>query len=431
VLKSIGTVLGADIAGRVESVGPGVRRLAPGDEVFGVAAGLKGGLADGTYTVTWRIVSGDAHPIGGAFRFSVGAPSAGAAAGGVASQVSQGGSPRYVGGLFAAVRFLDFMLVLGLAGGAISLTVVTKDAGDAIRNRLLGIVGILGAALAIVVPLGIVLQGAKGSGTGVRDALDWNVLRAVLDPRFGQVWLAEAIAGVAIVYLVLGAGRLRGRARRWAEGAALTLALLLVLGPASSGHARVNGMVSFVADVAHVEAAAAWAGGLAFLVLALNAASDRWELATRAVPRFSTLAVLSVAALLVAGVINGYLEVRAWSGLWETMYGRLLLAKVALVLPLLGLGAYHNRVSTPRLKAGVRSSIAQRRFLRSTGIELGLMVAVVAVTALLVAEPPPRTSATRSGAATPNATARPAGVGPGAVYPRPKTASAPTADTAP
>jgi len=46
VLKSSGAVLGADIAGVVDAVGEGVQRLRAGDEVFGVAAGSRGGFAE-------------------------------------------------------------------------------------------------------------------------------------------------------------------------------------------------------------------------------------------------------------------------------------------------------------------------------------------------------------------------------------------------
>lgn len=33
-------------------------------------------LAQGTYMVSWRVVSADGHPISGAFTFSIGKPSA-------------------------------------------------------------------------------------------------------------------------------------------------------------------------------------------------------------------------------------------------------------------------------------------------------------------------------------------------------------------
>jgi len=45
-IKSVGKVLGADIAGVVEAVGASVKQFQPGDEVFGVTAGSKGGFAE-------------------------------------------------------------------------------------------------------------------------------------------------------------------------------------------------------------------------------------------------------------------------------------------------------------------------------------------------------------------------------------------------
>lgn len=46
LFPAVGKVLGADIAGTIEAMGSGVERLHVGDEVFGVAAGLRGGFAE-------------------------------------------------------------------------------------------------------------------------------------------------------------------------------------------------------------------------------------------------------------------------------------------------------------------------------------------------------------------------------------------------
>ena len=100
------------------------------------------------------------------------------------------------------------------------------------------------------------------------------------------------------------------------------------------------------------------------------------------------MAVIAVAVLLAAGVLNGFLEVRSWQALWETTYGQLLLVKVGLVAVVLAFGAFNNRISVPRLRTGMSSPTERRRFLASTATELTVIVAVVALTAALVAEPP-------------------------------------------
>ena len=71
------------------------------------------------------------------------------------------------------------------------------------------------------------------------------------------------------------------------------------------------------ANVLHVIAASAWIGGIALLVIALPAATRRLEPAERtrllagAVGRFSTVALVSVAALLAGGILQSLLELDA------------------------------------------------------------------------------------------------------------------------
>jgi copper transport protein len=182
-----------------------------------------------------------------------------------------------------------------------------------------------------------------------------------------------------------------GAAGAPAMAAMLLIAGALVFTPGLSGHASVTGIGAVIADAAHVVAAATWTGGLAFVVAGLVMAGvNRWPLAAVAVPRFSSTAMVSVAVLLVAGAINGYLQVRAWRGLWETEYGVLLLVKIGLVLPLLALGAYNNRFAVPRLRRQIASAAERRRFIRMAGAELVIMLAIVGVTAGLVNAPPAR-----------------------------------------
>jgi copper transport protein len=362
-----------------------------------VAVAIEDKLANGTYTVTWRVISADSDPIRGAFVFHVGAP--GPQPSGIAAEVLQG-TPTLVSVFYTGGRFFDFALLLLCAGGVAALAVALVSAEAALRRRLYGLLAVLAGTLAIVAVLGLVFQGAAAGGFGLAEAFRWDVVSSVLETRFGKASLVRIILAVSLVVIALGLRRSSDRVERIGLVGAGLVAVGILMTPSASGHASVSGPLGFVADAAHITAAALWTGGLGFVVLALMlAGQDRWPLATRSVPRFSLLAMGSVGVLIVAGVVNGYLQVRTWRALWETTYGLLLLGKVGLLLPLLALGAYNNRYAVPRLKAKIASRGERRRFLQAAGAELTIMIAVVAVTAVLVNAPPAKTEIEMHGAA--------------------------------
>jgi copper transport protein len=354
-----------------------------------VVVAIERELPRGTYTVAWRAISADSDPISGAWVFHVQAP--GEQPSGIAAQVLEGTdftvSAFYVGG-----RFLDFLLLLLCVGGIAALVLALRAAATSVRMRLFRLLAGLAIALAAVALLGIAFQGAAAGGIGVAQAFSWDVVSSVAETRFGRFSLARAAIALCIALVAMIALRSGGRLGRAGTAVAILLGLGLVITPGFSGHASVSGPVALIADAAHVQAASVWVGGLAFVVAALALAREhRWPLGAAIVPRFSTMAVVSVAILVVAGTVNGYLQVRAWRGLWETEYGVLLLVKLGLVLPLLALGAYNNRYAVPRLRAQIASAIERRRFLRFASAELVIMAAVVGVTAGLVNAPPART----------------------------------------
>jgi copper transport protein len=356
-----------------------------------VAVELEDDLPDGTYTVTWRVVSSDSHPIHGAFVFHIGAPGANAA--GIAEQVEGQGIPRSVSLSAGIVRFAGFGALLLAAGGVVALLFFFDAATARVRRLLWTIVAGAAALLALCGPPALVLQGAEAGGFSVGEAAKWDVVSAVLDTRYGQVIAVRTVVALLLLLTAIALRSLGSRTRDLEVVAALAAAALVVT-PALSGHARVSGGVSLVMDIAHVAAAAIWTGGLAFVVVGLLVArEDRWPLASSCVPRFSTFAVGSVAVLLVAGSVNGYLQVKSWDALFTTTYGQLLLVKIALILPLLALGAFNNRFAVPNIRAGASSEPERRRFLRMAGAEIGIMLVIVGVTAALVAEPPAKAQA--------------------------------------
>jgi copper transport protein len=353
------------------------------------AIDLEDVLRRGTYTVAWRVISADSDPIRGAFVFHVQRP--GAHPGGIAAEVLED-TPRSVSVAFDVARFLEYAFLLLAAGGALCLTLVIDRSARNIRAPLYAAIGCLAAGLAVVSLLELPLQGAATAGIGLGHGFSRDIVGAVAETRYGNVALVRVVVAAALAVVAVAAAR---RAGRVVEAAVLALAAVALATPVAVSHASVSGRLATLADASHIAAAAAWVGGLAFLAAALALArTERWQLATSAVPRFSKVAVVAVAVVIAGGIVNGYLQVRSWSALWETTYGRLLLAKIALLLPLLGLGAFNNRFAVPRLRAAVASAVERRRFLRAISGELALMTTIVAVTAVLVGAPPARTHVT-------------------------------------
>ncbi|WP_408055853.1 copper resistance CopC/CopD family protein [Streptomyces lycii] len=119
---------------------------------------------------------------------------------------------------------------------------------------------------------------------------------------------------------------------------------------AMSEHAStgIQPQLAMPVDVVHLLAVAAWLGGLTALLVALyrGPAVDR-----EAVRRFSRIAFGSVIALVVTGLYQSWRQVGSWDPLVSTAYGRLLLAKIALVLLMVALARYSRRW-TARLADG-------------------------------------------------------------------------------
>ena len=83
---------------------------------------------------------------------------------------------------------------------------------------------------------------------------------------------------------------------------------------------------------------AAWIGALPFLLIALKLSSD--PAVSRSMGRrFSTMAIVGVAALILAGAGLSWFYAGSWQGMVGTSYGLLLSAKIVLTALILTLGA--------------------------------------------------------------------------------------------
>jgi len=209
----------------------------------------------------------------------------------------------------------------------------------------------------------------------------------------------------------------------------------LAITPALAGHASIESPrgVFFPADVLHVLGASIWVGGIACLLLAVPAAtrlldgSERTGLLLGALAGFSPVALASVLAIGISGVIQAYIDVRTLNALFTTTYGLIVVAKSVFFLGLVALGWFNRQRLIPglrRLAAAAttpgEAGVHARRSLRT---ELALMTCVFGLTAALVAYAPPVDVAagpfstnTKLGAAELEMTVEPARVGPNTVH---------------
>jgi putative copper resistance protein D len=180
---------------------------------------------------------------------------------------------------------------------------------------------------------------------------------------------------------------------------ALGLALCFTGSLAWTGHSSAGdgfeGGVAVAADGLHVIAACAWVGGLIPLAYLFVLASQPVNgLAPAEVAdvtrRFSTLGIVSVATLLVTGLINTWFLVGSVSILFGASYGQLLMIKVALFLTMVGIAAINRIWLTPMLAATASEARlkAARNLAHNSLIEAGLGLAILAIVGALGTLPP-------------------------------------------
>jgi putative copper export protein len=167
---------------------------------------------------------------------------------------------------------------------------------------------------------------------------------------------------------------------------AFVLGLGFASGLSLSGHSAADAghsWLSELADWVHLSAATLWVGGLVQLAVVIWPAAP--ELRRAAFLRFSRLATVLVALLLVAGTYLSILRLPQVRDLWATGYGHVLLVKLSLVALALAWGAVHHFVAVPRIERdGVLAKLS-----RSMVGESAVAMAVLLVAAVLVDSKPP------------------------------------------
>ncbi|WP_158220599.1 copper resistance protein CopC [Kineosporia sp. A_224] len=366
--------------GRRVDTGPPSHPDGAGDVV---TVRLQGGLSRGTYTVVYRVVSADSHPIAGTFSFGLGVQP-----GAVRADVAAA-SPDTVA-VHGAARALSLAGAAGLVGGVV-FCVAVWPAGTGSRRARSLVTASWWASLGTTLAL-FVVQGPYGAGLSLTSLLDPDLVGTTLSTRYGQLLLMRLVLLALAVPLLR---RLDGDRTVVAPLAGLGGILLLTFSLAEhAGQGRLVPL-AVAADAFHAGAASVWLGGLATLLLVVlvrPAPGDPRPDLSAVLPRWSRTAAGAVAVIVGTGLFQAWREVGERAALTGTTYGRLLLAKVALVVVMLVVAASARSLVTRLAGRGPDTAQTALRVRSRVATEAVVGVLVLAVTATLVGTVPARDS---------------------------------------
>lgn len=355
-----------------EPVSPlALKLIDPAGAESDLTAGIAGGveiripLAEsprGTQILTWRVVSEDGHPIAGSLLFSVGEAS------GASFDASSVAGDPLVRRLLWLTRTAALVgLVFGI-GGALFGALAGIPPGA--TRPLAGLV-LTGMAASL---LFLGLHGLDALGlklSALASAAPWAAGGSTSFGRSVALWsLAGAIALAALL---------------WRPALGWIAALLLALGFAASGHAAAASPQILTRPMValHGFALIFWTGALFPLALWLKRADG-----AAALRRFS--AAIPYAVILLAGTGLGLAAIQLGPDprTWPTPYGWILAAKLTLLAAVFALAALNRFALTAPALAG--DSIAATKLRRAIRLEIGLILAVLALAAGWRFTPPPR-----------------------------------------
>nr|WP_256725643.1 copper resistance protein CopC [Streptomyces sp. IMTB 2501] len=315
---------------------------------------LPGKLATGTYTVAWRVVSADSHPVSGALTFSVGRRTATTAAPAPGNTENPA-----TAALYNIARWLAYLSVAVLLGTAAFVAYCRPPKTAPLRTPALAAAWTLLAATTAL----FVLRTPYEEGTA--PTLSVSSLTHAATTRPGALLLARlALLLLAAAAVALLRSRRRRLPRRTTLGVAAALSLPLALTWTAAEHASAGIQVPLAITSAtlHLLAMAAWLGGLAALLRTLQrTASDPAALPLSVPARFSRMASASVAVLVLTGVYQSWRGLGSWQALTDTTYGRTLLAKLAVVTALLLAAACSRAWTTRAVRARATAATAPAR----------------------------------------------------------------------
>lgn len=266
---------------------------------------------------------------------------------------------------------------IGMLVAAILLPQVNGDLREEARRCLRTAAGL---ALVWAVATALMLIFTWSDVTAVR-ITDLPLTQVLSGPDASFPDATQYVSGVVLA-LVIAAGAALARTV-WGAAGLLVTACCNLLTLSTTGHAQHSWIIAYALTV-HVVALSLWVGGLAGLLVHARRSAD---LLAVAVPRFSVLALVCFTAVGVSGVTMAWVNLGAWSELFGSRYGWLVVGKGTALVALGLFGWSHRRRTVPAIRRRRR-----RAFFRLAAVEVVVMAATIALAVALSRAAAPNTT---------------------------------------
>ncbi|OOR55334.1 copper resistance protein [Bacillus mycoides] len=341
-------------------------------------AGLKENLKNGLYSIQWKAISADGHPIQGVIPFRIGLAEAGTDD---IKVEEMGYVPQIDMIMERGILYTSFSLFIGVL---LFNLILYKGSASQVQSRSKKIIWISLFGIFISLLFNLPLQAKINADVSWLEAFDPLLLKETLQLSvFGYVWITQMalISTLMIVtYFAVKSERVSSF-KVWSIPIVLFIGLLVMKAFNSHAYGLKFKEIAVVMDFLHLFAASLWMGGLSSIVLLLRKEADKWTMYWDAIKRFSPWAAGAVIVILLTGLFNSTFFIPTIHSLFDTKYGLALLAKILLFVCMGILGIIHY------VKGRMR---AQQRLGATVKVEfiIGIIVFVIVAFMTNVQTPP-------------------------------------------
>ena len=368
----------------------------------------------GQMTVRWRLVGPDGHPLTGRVSFTVTpvpatvltASSTTLATGDIstpdtttppavaAPDIGPDEATGTPGPIRWLLRYASYLAVGAVIGISLTDRLIWRGVGSRptlrrITSNALALVAVLAFAQ-LVVLAGDIDGRSPWRSLGSLDAA------TTTDAGFALV-IRIVLGGVA--WVLLCRMHIVHDEIRWTALSLTGIALMATW--AWSGHAKSQRWpwLGVTVDITHHIAAALWIGALAIVATTALTALDTGDLES-VMRRMSTVAAGAVAVIVATGAIQTVRLVGSPTQLLDDAHGRYLVAKIVLVVAMLGLANHHRTRLATMFDAGNQDGPSIGTLRRTIVTEFAIGIAVIGITAAMVVVPPSNAASSRTLAGT-------------------------------